>query len=225
MSDVIHHFKDVIHRGHEGTPTSKARGHAEILGTMARWHANTDGTRARRKFGHAGTTARGHANIEGTRARRNFGHEGTTRLKGTQGTQGTRFNRLEMVIGPQPNLKKIADKRVDTPSFFIGDSVIDLVKKVKYLAVQLDSNLDWNQHMKVLCSKVSRAIGFLKLAKKFIPKESLTQMYRGIVEPYFRYCCSVWGSCGETRLRALQNCKIGLQGLSPIAVMIHLLPF
>ena len=59
--------------------------------------------------------------------------------------------------------------------------------------------------MKVLCSKVSRAIGFLKHAKKFVPKETLIQMYRGIVEPHFRYCCSVWGSCGETRLRALQK--------------------
>ena len=48
-----------------------------------------------------------------------------------------------MVIGSQPNLKKIADKRVDTPSFSTGDSVIDLVKNVKYLGVQLDSNLDW----------------------------------------------------------------------------------
>ena len=51
-----------------------------------------------------------------------------------------------MVIGSQANLKKIADKRADTPSFSIGDSVIDLVKNVKYL-VQLDSNLDWNQHI------------------------------------------------------------------------------
>ena len=30
-------------------------------------------------------------------------------------------------------------------------------------------------------------------------------MYKGIVEPHFRYCCSVRGSCGETRLRALQK--------------------
>ena len=107
-----------------------------------------------------------------------------------------------MVIGSQPNLKEIADKKVDTPSFSIGDSVIDLVKNVKFLGVQLDSNHDWNQHMKVLCSKVSRAIGY---AKKFIPKESLIPMYKGIVEPHFRYYCSVWESCGETRLRALQK--------------------
>ena len=64
-----------------------------------------------------------------------------------------------MVIGSQPNLKKIADKKVETQFFSIADSVIDLVKNVKYLGVQLDSNLDWNQHMKVLLGKASRAIG------------------------------------------------------------------
>ena len=45
----------------------------------------------------------------------------------------------------------------------------------------------------------------LKYAKKFVPKETLIHTYRGIVEQYFRYCCSAWGSCGETRLRALQK--------------------
>ena len=74
-----------------------------------------------------------------------------------------------MVIGSRPNLKKIADKKVDTPSFSIGDSAIDLVKNVKYLGVQFNSNLDWNQHRKVLCSQVSRTIGSSKHAKKFVP--------------------------------------------------------
>ena len=76
---------------------------------------------------------------------------------------------------------------------------------MKYLGVQLDSNLDWNKYVKVLRSKVSRAIGFLKYAKTSVPKETLTHTYRGIVEPHFRYCCSVWGSCGETGLRASQK--------------------
>ena len=38
-----------------------------------------------------------------------------------------------MVIGSQPNLKKIADKKVDTQAFSIGESAIDIVKNVKYL--------------------------------------------------------------------------------------------
>ena len=30
-------------------------------------------------------------------------------------------------------------------------------------------------------------------------------MYKGIVEPNFSYCCSVWGSCGTTKLNKLQK--------------------
>ena len=30
-------------------------------------------------------------------------------------------------------------------------------------------------------------------------------MHRGIVEPHFRYCCSAWGSCGDSRLLMLQK--------------------
>ena len=36
-------------------------------------------------------------------------------------------------------------------------------------------------------------------------RNSYRKKLRGIVEPHFRYCCSVWGGCGETRLRALQK--------------------
>ena len=33
----------------------------------------------------------------------------------------------------------------------------------------------------------------------------MTMMCRGIVELHFRYCCSVWGNCGVTRLQTLQK--------------------
>ena len=43
------------------------------------------------------------------------------------------------------------------------------------------------------------------LLHELLPQETLSHIYRGIVEPYFRYCSSVWGSCGETRLLTLQK--------------------
>ena len=46
---------------------------------------------------------------------------------------------------------------------------------------------------------------FLKYAKKFLRQGTLSKMYRGIVEPHFRYCCSVWGCCGKTQIDALQR--------------------
>ena len=39
-------------------------------------------------------------------------------------------------------------------------------------------------------------------------KESLTLLYKTLVEPYFRYCGSAWGKCGTSlidKLQTLQN--------------------
>ena len=54
-------------------------------------------------------------------------------------------------------------------------------------------------------AKVSRAIGFLKHAKKFLPGVTLENLYTGFVEPHFRYCCSVWGCCGSSEIKQLQK--------------------
>ena len=34
---------------------------------------------------------------------------------------------------------------------------------------------------------------------------SLKTLYSSIVEPHFRYCCSVWGCCGTTDINQLQK--------------------
>ena len=44
------------------------------------------------------------------------------------------------------------------------------------------------------------ALVFIDLKKAFD-----TYMYRGIVEPHLRYCCSVWGACGGAGLQVLQK--------------------
>ena len=110
-----------------------------------------------------------------------------------------------MVVGSRPNLKKISDKKAQPSTFVIDGSQIEIIEKAKYLGVQLDQHLIWDEHARYVCTKVSRALGFLKYAKKLLPQETLSHIYRDIVEPYFRYCRSVWGSCGETRLLTLQK--------------------
>ena len=54
-------------------------------------------------------------------------------------------------------------------------------------------------------AKISRALGFLKYAKKYVPLATLKDIYKGIGEPNFNYCCSFWGSCGTTKLNRLQK--------------------
>ena len=78
----------------------------------------------------------------------------------------------------------------------------------RYLGVNIDSSLDWKEHIKAISSKVSRAIGFLKHARSFFPQDTLKTLYTGIVEPHFRYCSSVWGCCWKTYLNQLQKLQI-----------------
>ena len=64
-----------------------------------------------------------------------------------------------MVIGSRPNLKKISTKLVEPPSVTIGGSDVEMVGNVKYLGVQIDRNLAWDEHIHFVRSKVSHAIG------------------------------------------------------------------
>ena len=87
----------------------------------------------------------------------------------------------------------------------IRDNDLALVEKTKYLGVQVDNSLDWKEHIKSVSAKVSRAVGLLKYAKRFLPQNSLKTLYTSIVEPHFRYCCAVWGCCGTTEISKLQK--------------------
>ena len=87
----------------------------------------------------------------------------------------------------------------------LRESELEVVQKTKYLGVQIDCSLDWKEQIKAVSAKVSRAVGFLKHAKNFLPRETLKTLYTGIVEPHFRYCCSVWGCCGSTEINQLQK--------------------
>ena len=66
-----------------------------------------------------------------------------------------------------PNIKKISDKSVPTPSFAIGNSHIDVVDiNAKYLGVQLDKHLVWDEHTKAVRSKITRSSGVLGLIQQ-----------------------------------------------------------
>ena len=86
----------------------------------------------------------------------------------------------------------------------IRDNDLEVVKKTKYLGVQIDCSLNWKEQIKAVSSKVSRAVGFLRHAKSFLPK-TLQTLYTGTVDPHFRYCCSVWGCAALTEINQLQK--------------------
>ena len=45
----------------------------------------------------------------------------------------------------------------------------------------------------------------LQYAKQYLPLKIIQKVYTGLIEPYFRYCCPVWGCIGTTTLQKLQK--------------------
>ena len=82
---------------------------------------------------------------------------------------------------------------------------LEVIQKNKYLGVVIDNSLNWKEHITSVSAKVSKAVGFLRHAKAFLPQGTPKTLYTGIVEPHFRYCCSVWDSAGSTEINQLQK--------------------
>ena len=100
---------------------------------------------------------------------------------------------------------KILKNRDEDLQLTIRNKELEVIQKTKYLGVTIDNSLNWKEHIKTVSTKVSKAIGFLRHSKTFLPQETLKTLYKGIVEPHFRYCCSIWGCAGSNELNQLQE--------------------
>ena len=114
-----------------------------------------------------------------------------------------------IVVGSKRKLSHIKSLSSVNPGFNVANDNIDLLNETKYLGIIIDNNIKWDSQIKNIQGKVSRALGLLKYAKRYVSLGTLNSMYKGILEPHFNYYCSVCGFCGTTRLNNLQNCKIG----------------
>ena len=103
---------------------------------------------------------------------------------------------------------KIDTPDATKPQFRLCSEDVKLVSDVKYLGVQVDQELKWTNHLTTVKKKISKGIGILRYAKQYLPPATIETMYRSLVDPYFRYCCPVWGYAGVSiigKLQKLQN--------------------
>ena len=128
----------------------------------------------------------------------------------------TKTHSMLITTNQKRNILKSTDQNMELS---IHGKELDIVQKTKCLGVQIDCSLDTKEEIKAVSAKVSRAIGFLKHAKKFLPRETLENLYTGIVEQHFQYCCSVWGCCGSRKINQLQKLQTELPGSLPISAL------
>ena len=94
------------------------------------------------------------------------------------------------------------------PTVKIDTCPIKRVKCAKVLGVEIDGNLNWENYIEYIASKVSSGIGALKKLKEFVDRDTLVLVCNALIQPHFDYCCEIWDELGKglgERLQKLQN--------------------
>ena len=74
------------------------------------------------------------------------------------------------------------------PQLFFNGNVVKKVNEHKHLGLILDSGLSFKKHLDEKIIKAKKNIGIIKHLSKFLPLNTLNQMYKALVRPHLDYC-------------------------------------
>ena len=83
-------------------------------------------------------------------------------------------------------------KNFSLHSIAFGNNIISVTNSIKFLGIEIDSNLNFRNHVNNISKKVSRVIGLLYRLNKFLPVEILRTLYFTLVMPHMMYGIEVW---------------------------------
>ena len=77
-------------------------------------------------------------------------------------------------------------------SYTLEGTVLENVESIKYLGVTITSDLKWNSHIRNMCSKANRTLGFLRRNIFSCPQDVKEAAYKTLVRPILEYGSTVW---------------------------------
>ena len=87
-----------------------------------------------------------------------------------------------MLIGSRAKLQNISNGADIRPKFITDDEVVLMIKEAKYLGIQIDITLSWKEHINIIASKISRGVGMLRYAERYVPHSTVKTMYGSIIK-------------------------------------------
>ena len=72
-------------------------------------------------------------------------------------------------------------------NFRISGQKIEISNRLKYLRIQIDQHLNWNEQIKNIIPKLTRAIVILSKIRHYVPKFSLKTIYYSIFNSHLNY--------------------------------------
>ena len=95
-------------------------------------------------------------------------------------------------------------KTVAYPKLYIDNKKIERVDSFLFLGLQINHNLNWNNHICSISFKVSKIAGILHKLKYEFPTSILKSIYNTLILPHLSYFVLCWGS-QTNRIHLLQD--------------------
>ena len=95
-------------------------------------------------------------------------------------------------------------KTVAYPKLYIDNKEIERVDSFLFLGLEINHNLNWNNHILSISFKVSKIAGILHKLKNEFPTSILKSIYNTLILPHLNYCVLCWGS-QTNRIHLLQK--------------------
>ena len=99
----------------------------------------------------------------------------------------------------------------------LGNISIKRISFTKFLGVIIDEKLSFTRHISYIKNKISKAMGIIIKARKYLYRKSLLNLYHAFVFPYLTYCMEFWGNASEVYLDALLKVQKKLFESLPIS--------
>ena len=77
------------------------------------------------------------------------------------------------------------------------------VSFTKFLGVIIDEKLSFTRHISYIKNTISKAMGIIIKAQKYLNIKLLVNIYRAFVFSYLTYCIDIWGNASDIHLDAL----------------------
>ena len=77
-------------------------------------------------------------------------------------------------------------------SVTLGNEIIEATNSVELLGVNIDKNLDLNDHVSKLCKRGNQKLHALSRISKYLSKDKLNIIMKTFVQSQFNYCPLTW---------------------------------
>ena len=90
-----------------------------------------------------------------------------------------------------------------TTPLLLNGITLERLTFTKFLGVIIDDKLSFIRHITYIKSKISKGLGILLKARKYLNRKCLLNLYYSFIYPYLTYCVEVWGNTPDTHIDPL----------------------